>query len=467
MAASSPNLVVVLCDQLRRSALGCYGDKHGATPNIDKLAERGATYEKAYSTYPICVPFRFTLMTGHYAHSRQVPGISWRMSPAERTLADEFNEGGYDTAYVGKWHLYGGLGPAMFKKAVPREFQGRWQKWRGFEFRNDFFDSCYFVDDDPTPREIDGYQTDGLFDAAIKYINDERDRSKPFCCVVSVEAPHPPFEAPKEYEEKWLARDITPPDNFMVPEEDELVPPQVPADRKEDMERVFRIYYAMLNNLDDNVGRMVKTLDDAGLSENTIVMFISDHGEFLGSHCRRNKQLPHEESAGIPLVVAGPGIEAGRRIASPVATEDLFPTLLGFAGLPQRDDLFGVDASPLARGEADSLDRPGVMLEFVEELRQAMPLHGMPYRGFVSGRYKYTVIGGKAQHGMQPWHFFDLETDPCELNNLIDDPDSQPLIKQHHQWLYERMKETGDHAWLAANYGMPTLNDWVTLSARG
>lgn len=467
MPEASPNVLVILCDQLRRSALGCYGDRHGATPNIDALSQRGATYEKAYSTYPICVPFRFTLMTGHYAHSRQVPGISWRMSPAERTLADEFNDGGYETAYVGKWHLYGGLGPGLMKKPIPREHQGRWQKWRGFEFRNDFFDSCYFVDDDPKPHNIDGYQTDGLFDAATRYITQERAAGKPFCCVVSVEAPHPPFEAPKKYEERWLGRQITPPANFMIREDDELCPPPLGEDRRAHTERLLQIYYAMINNLDDNVGRMMQTLEEQGLTNDTIVMFVADHGEFMGSHCRMSKQLPHEESSGIPLIVAGPGVAEGMRIETPVATEDLFPTLLGFANLPQRDDLYGVDASPLARGEKAGIDRPGVMLEFVEELRPNMPLHGTPYRGFVSGRYKYTVCGGKDQDGMQPWHFFDLGNDPCELKNLIDDPSAQGLIRQHHEWLYERMLETGDHAWLAANNGMPALNEWFTKSARG
>ncbi len=108
------------------------------------------------ATSPICVPFRFSFMTGEYAHSRLVPGIEWRMSPSERTLADEFNAGGYETIYVGKWHLYGGHGRAPFASGrhtglspIPREHQGRWKKWLGFEFRNDPFDTWYFEDADP------------------------------------------------------------------------------------------------------------------------------------------------------------------------------------------------------------------------------------------------------------------------------------------------------------------------------
>ncbi len=168
------NLLVILCDQLRRDALSCYGDPNIDTPHIDRLAQRGVRFDCANSSYPICVPFRFSMMTGEYAHTRMVPGIEWRMSPAERTLADEFNERDYETIYVGKWHLYGnhlhmpGYGAERVnREPVPRQFQGRWKHWRGFELRNKPFDTCYFVDDDPTPRPIDGYQTDGLFDIAM------------------------------------------------------------------------------------------------------------------------------------------------------------------------------------------------------------------------------------------------------------------------------------------------------------
>ena len=107
---SRPNILILLCDQLRRQALGCYGDPDAHTPNLDAFAERGVRFANACSTYPICVPFRFSMMTGEYAHTRSIPGIEWSMSPTERTMADEFNEAGYDTVYIGKWHLDGGHG---------------------------------------------------------------------------------------------------------------------------------------------------------------------------------------------------------------------------------------------------------------------------------------------------------------------------------------------------------------------
>lgn len=245
-----PNVLIVLSDQLRRSALGCYGLKDARTPNIDALAARGVRFENACSTYPICVPFRFTLMTGVPAHSRLIPGIEWRMSPNERTLADEFNDAGYETIYVGKWHLDGGhgrMGSALQTNLTPvrREYRGRWEKWFGFELSNDFYNTWYFEDDDPVPRRIDTYQTDGLFDIGMEYLKSSRDDSRPFCMVLSVEPPHGPFVAPTELEKAWLDRDIEVPENFAVPDE-----------RRDGALRGRRIYHAMVENLDANIGRL-------------------------------------------------------------------------------------------------------------------------------------------------------------------------------------------------------------------
>jgi arylsulfatase A-like enzyme len=131
------NLLVILTDQLRRQALGCYGDPDVQTPHIDALAARGVRFTAASSTYPVCVPFRFSMMTGQQAHTRMVPAIEWSMSPAERTLADELNASGRETIWVGKWHLHGGQlhmpgygAEREGLRPVPRSHQGRWKHWR-------------------------------------------------------------------------------------------------------------------------------------------------------------------------------------------------------------------------------------------------------------------------------------------------------------------------------------------------
>jgi arylsulfatase A-like enzyme len=444
------NVLMIVADQLRRSALSCYGDPNVATPAIDELAASGARFDAASATYPVCVPSRFTLMTGEYAHTRFIPSIEWRMSPAERTLADEFNDAGYDTAYFGKWHLHGGFGVLpghnvvkASRTPIPRPFQGRWQRFVGFDICNDPFDTYCFVDDDPTPRPIDGYQTDALFDQVIDYVR--RPRTRPFAAVLSVEPPHPLFTAPEPYLERWRGRPVELRENVDLSRTYKTRGPH-----SQDLLDDLRVYYAMVENLDDNVRRLTDALDD-----DTAVVLWSDHGELLGSHGLLAKQHPYEESVGVPLIVAGPGIPS-TVIDDPVCTEDLFPTLLGLAGLRPRDPKPGLDLTPRIRDE--QLGREGVLLEFVAELRPAMVYHEETWRALRTRDAKYTVLGGA--RGGDPWQFFDLRADPYEQRNLIGDPAREGEIAHHHRLLRERLAETYDHYVLAPAYGCAGLNEW-------
>nr|BFE56213.1 sulfatase [Dactylosporangium thailandense] len=451
------NVILVIADQLRRQALGCYGDPNVHTPNIDALAESGARFTQASSTYPVCVPFRFTLMTGEYAHTRFIPSIEWRMSPAERTLADEFNDHGYDTAMFGKWHLYGNFGHypghtvvKASRTPVPRPFQGRFGHFAGFDIANDPYDTWYSTHDDPTMRKLPGYQTDDLFAMATEYATAPRDR--PFAAVLSVEPPHPLFTAPPEYLERWRDRDIVLRENV---EPDKQYKKRGP--HGEGLLADLRVYYAMIENLDDNIGRLVAALRAAGTLDDTVIALTADHGELLGCHGELAKQRPWEESIGTPLIIGNVG-GGGRVLDEPTCTEDLFPTLLGLAGIAPRDPKPGRDLTPLARGETDRLDRDGVLLEFVAEMRPNIPFHAETWRGLRTRRYKYTVLGDA--HGGTPWQFFDLEADPYELTNLVDDPAAAGEVARHHALLRERLAETFDHYVLAPAFGQPGLNTW-------
>ena len=449
-----PNILVLLSDQLRRQALGIYGDPDARTPHLDAFAQQGIRFDNACSTYPICVPFRFTLMTGEYAHVRKVPGIEYVMSTGERTLADEFNEAGYETIYVGKWHLDGGhgrLGSAVQvnRTRVPRARQGRWKKWYGFELRNDPFDTCYFEDDDPTPKKIEGYQTDGLFQIGMDYIKDRVD-DRPFCMVISVEPPHDPFVAPEDVQSAWEARDIILPENFDVAD---------PVQRETFILNRKR-YNAMVENLDANVGKMMGFLKAEGLLDDTVVVFLSDHGELAGAHGLRAKQWPYEESVGIPLMVwdSRAGERAGTVIKDPTCTEDLFPTLLGLAGITPKNEVPGTNLTPLIHGDVNALGREGVLLEFVAELRERPPFFDEVWRGFRTRDYKYTVKGNNM--GGRPWQFFDLKNDPGEMNNLVEDLNYRDQVGHHHRLLCERMIETEDHFVLLPAFDSEGVNVW-------
>jgi len=466
------NILVILCDQLRRNALSCYGDKNVKTPNIDALAENGVQFSKASSTYPVCVPFRFTMMTGEYAHSRYVPSIEWRMSPSERTLADEFNEAGYDTLYCGKWHLYGGHGHLPHhscKKAsltpIPPVYQGRWKKWLGFDVANNPFNTYYFEDADPVPKKVEGYQTDGLFDLTMNELK-SRKSEKPFMSILSVEPPHFPLEVPDEYLDKWKDKELELPPNFLY--EDDAPSPSgvLPVCDKEKLLENLRIYYAMIENLDWNVGRMMSFLEKKGLKENTIIMFVSDHGQLDGAHSIHSllKSHPYEESIGIPLIVSNLNENVkGITIDEAVSTEDLFPTLLGLVGLTPKNELPGIDLCPLMNKEIDTLPREGVLLECVHDLRPGFSYHEKYWRGFRTHRYKYTVLGdGKA--GGKPWQFYDLEKDPYEMNNLVNDEKYRELVVHHHKLLREKLVETRDHYVFAEAWGCEGLNLWDHIS---
>ena len=213
----------------------------------------------------------------------------------------------------------------------------------------------------------------------------------------------------------------------------------------------------------------MEKLRATGLADRTIVVFTSDHGELAGSHALEEKQYPFEESAGVPLIVWGPGcgIPASRVVTAPSCTEDLFPTLLGLAGLVphSREPLHGADLSSLIRGHLATVSRPGVMLEFVAELRPDILFNKRVYRGFRSARHKYVVFGG-GKEGLKPWQFFDLENDPGERHNRVNDPACAELVRQHHGWLRDRMIETVDDAPLAPAFGFHWLNRWAECRPR-
>jgi len=473
MMPEKPNVLVLMADQLRRCSLSVYGDPNIQTPNIDQLARMGVRFSQANTTYPICVPARFTFITGQYAHSRFIPAIEWRMSPAETTIADYFNSAGYHTCYIGKWHLYGGHGVLpghtsgkANRSQIPRQHQGRFQKWQAFDVCNAPWNTYYFNDGDPTPIKIDGYQTDGLTDLAIDYLQTREGKDQPFFCVLSVEPPHFPMEAPRDLEEKWLNTEIVLPENFLKADAAPSPGKQFGEEDRHHFIRHIQLYYAMLENLDQNVGRILSALEDTGQADNTVILFFSDHGEMQGAHAEHYwiKDHPYEESVGIPLFLYDPRFPDRQdiTIGTPTCMEDIMPTLLGAAGLDIPDTLPGKNLHPLATGHDEGLDREGVMLEFVCDTRKGkrhpMPYHEKYWRAFRTERYKYSVLGG-AQGG-EPWQFFDLQQDPLEMTNLLTSPDHQGEVRRHHQLLHQRLIETADHFVLKPAYGCGGLNEW-------
>ena len=470
---NNPNIIFVLVDQMRRDALSCAGDMNVRTPNLDALANAGVCFTAASATFPACVPSRFSILTGHYAHTRNVPALGYRLSPSEHTLGEAMKSAGYNTAYVGKWHLYsaygvsGGLTLSQASRTpVPATHRRGFDVWRGFELRNDYYDSYVFHDNETTPRKLPGHQTDALFRIAEDCIRD-RDLSRPLFLTLSVEAPHPPFVATPEHLARRQAlgplhlRPNTdmhgigffPPEWYEADGPAGAVDPADPASVERVFEANMLAYYAMIEQIDDNMGKLVRLLDVEGMRENTIIVFMSDHGELGGSHGQLGKAQPWEESVGIPLIVAGPGITACRTTGLPVCTEDIFPTFVGLAGGAAPDGLPGIDLSGFLRGVCGEPDRDGVLLEFVTETRANRGYYDETWRGIRTRTHKYTVLGNRS--GARPWQLFDLEADPYEQRNLLPEDGIESLAADLHGRLSALLDAAEDDYALAPAFGLP------------
>ncbi len=475
-----PNIVLVLVDQLRRDALGFAGDPNVRTPNLDRMAANGVNFSAACSTFPACVPFRFSLMTGEYAHSRNVPALGYRLSPAERLIGEVIRAQGYATAYIGKWHLYSAYGVSggmtlsqACRTPIPASHRRGFDYWRGFELRNDFNDTWYFIDDDPLPTRLEGYQTDSLFDLALNYVARDRPAGKPFFLTLSVEAPHPPFMAPAAALERVAARgaltrranvDIGniaffPPEWYEASGPGGAIDPDDPSTIGPVFESNMQAYYAMIEVIDANMGRLEKQLESRGLAENTIIVFLSDHGELGGSHGLLGKAEPWEESIGVPLIVYSANedlVPPGRVCDAPLQTEDLFPTLIGLAGGAANAKLPREDFSRFILGRAPVPERDGVLIEFVTETRPNRAYYDETWRGIRTRTHKYTVLGDRS--GARPWQLFDLLADPYEQRNLVAATAAQGVAADLHAKLITLLELSEDDFALAPAFGLPARN---------
>ena len=409
-----PNVIWIFGDQHRAQALGCAGDPNVHTPNIDRLAEEGLTFTGAVGGCPLCSPYRGALLSGRYPHN-SVRGHEHRLPPAQPTIAHAFNDAGYHTAYFGKWHVDGFHerdGRAAMH-IVPPERRGGFQQWVGYENNNSQWD-CWVhggAGDDAFHRRLPGYETDALTDLFIDYLrargrHDEADTApQPFFAVLSVQPPHDPYVAP----EQWMRRHT--PGAIVLRPNVPAIPRVVDQARRE-----LAGYYAMIENLDWNVGRIRTALDEAGLAHNTHIVFFSDHGDMHGSHGQFRKTNPWEESVRVPCIIGGHvpryANRAGR-VGAPINHVDFGPTSLGLCGLDVPDWMEGTDYSGLRLPGRAASDLPdSAYLQLVVPTGHADSID-RPWRGVVTmDGWKYVALEG------QPWMLFNLNEDPYELANL-------------------------------------------------
>jgi len=417
----SPNIVYVLTDQWRGQAFGYAGDPNVSTPNIDALAKRCINFENAVSVCPVCTPHRASLLTGRYPTSTGMFLNDLYLPAEELCLAEILKDAGDDTGYIGKWHL-DGHGRDSY---IPHERRQGFDYWKVLECTHDYNNSHYYAGHDPTKRKWDGYDAYPQTEDARAYIRDRANSEKPFLLLVGYGGPHFPHDnAPEQLKALYPVDEITLRAN--VPEEMDL------KAREE-----LKGYYAHCTAIDRCVGDLYRSLEEAGLADNTIFVFTSDHGDMFGSQGKRprRKQLPWDESVRVPFLLRFPAIhDEGQSVKTPINTPDILPSLLSLAGVTIPDTVEGEDLSDLFRGKDGDEDRAALFMSVAPFGADDFKA----YRGIRSSRYSYV------RDSDGPWLLYDNQEDPCQMNNLIHDPEHTDLRATLEAQLQSQLKRIGD-----------------------
>ena len=405
-----PNVVWLLSDQHRGQAMSCAGDPNARTPNMDRLAAEGVWFRGAVSGFPLCCPARGSILTSRYPHEA-VPGHEHRLPPDLPTIADAFNGAGYHTAWFGKWHVDGfheADGRAAFH-AVPRERRGRFKTWLGYENNNAPFD-CHVHghrdDEEIGRRRLPTFETDALTDLLLEHLTRRAEAGEPFFAACSVQPPHDPYAAPADYMGRYNPATLTLRGN---------VPPIRAVE--EVARRELAGYYALIENLDHNLGRIRQHIERLGLSNRTYVIYFSDHGDHHGSHGHFRKLTPYDEAVRVPFIIGGPLDRDGaihRESDAVLNHVDVPTTTLGLCGIAPMAGAAGFDYSPLVQSrKIDERALPEAAL-----LQCVIPTgHGpsvdRPWRGIVCrDGWKYATFEGA------PYLMFETRADPLELHNM-------------------------------------------------
>lgn len=425
-----PNIIFYFSDQQRWDTVN-----EEATPNLMQLAREGIQFENSYTCQPVCGPARACLQTGMYATQC---GCYWNGVPLPQTIrpmAEYFNEAGYETAYVGKWHLASdrlpNVGFHCEKTAIPKERQGGYKNWWRaadvLEFTSHGYDG-YVFDAEGNQIDFKGYRADCINDFALEYL-DQKTSDDPFFLFISQLEPHHQndrhcYEGPKETVEKFRDYPIPPDLSFL----------------EGDYEKMYPDYMAAINRLDENVGRLVAKLKEKGLYENTILIYTSDHGSHFKTRNLEYKRSCHDSATHTPLIIRGGPFQGGKKEDRLVSLIDLPPTMLDLAGIPIPKSYMGHSLVRELAGEEP--ERDCVFIQISES---------QCGRAIRTKQYKYSVRAlaptGYTIH-RSPVYFedylYDLTKDPIEKNNLIKDRSYAFVRQKMKKLLLREMERAGE-----------------------
>lgn len=422
-----PNIIFYFSDQQRWDTLNSV-----LMPNVWNLGEEGLFFENSFTCQPVCGPARACLQTGQYATENHCYWNGIALNENTKTLADYFNDNGYDTAYIGKWHLasdrYPGIGIHCEKTAVPKKRQGGYKYWRAadiLEFTSHGYDG-YVFDENGNRLDFTGYRADCINDFAIEYI-DKHNNDKPFFMFVSQLEPHHQndtghFEGPTDIIDKFR--------DYPLPEDLTFL--------KGDYKKEYPDYLAAIHTLDKNVGKLVKALKDKGLYDNTVIVYTSDHGCHFKTRNSEYKRSCHDSSIHTPLVFGGGAIKKSDPTDCLASLIDIPPTLLSLADI-EIPECYSGNILPVVNKKVPERD-----CVFVQISESHIG------RAVRTKKWKYSARAiGSGWHKPKAIHYFDdylydMENDPHEKNNLANNEKYESIISQMRDLLAREMINAGE-----------------------
>ncbi len=431
------NIIFILSDDHRYDAMGFLGKYDFLkTPNMDKLAKEGAYLKNAFVSTSLCSPSRATILTGLYAHEH---GVVDNQSPVRNDLVyfpEYLQKAGYETAFIGKWHMGEMQGDDNPRKGF--------DKWISFKGQGQYFDPELNIDGKRIKRK--GYITDILTDYAIDWMKQKRD--KPFFLYLSHKAVHALFKPDKKDLGKFDIVKVPHPANMANTEENYKGKPRWVKEQRNswhgvdymyygeyDFDTFFKRYCETLLSLDRNIGKVIDYTEKAGISNNTVIMYMGDNGFVFGEHGLIDKRHMYEESIKVPLLAYAPGmIKPGTVITQMIQNIDIAPTILDIADAKIPCNMRGLSFLPLLEGKKTKW-RDAIFYEYYWE--RAFPQTPTTF-GIRTDKYKYIYYYGIWDTN----ELYDIQNDPAEMHNLIDKPEYKALVKSFNKRVFDWLEDT-------------------------
>ena len=446
--ASPPrNIVLVFSDDHRHDFMGFMKDGPAflETPNMDRMAQQGAHLANAFVSTSLCSPSRASILPGRYMHNHQIVDNQRPEPPGTVFFPQLLQRAGYQTAFVGKWHM-------GHDHDAPRPGFDHWVSFKG---QGKYFDPTLNINN--RHGKFQGYTTDVLTNQALEWLKKDRNVDQPFFLYLSFKAVHYPFQPAKRHRGRYRDAEIKRPDTMANTERnyqpqphwvrerrysihgiDHMETGQYDNDPVPSFDNLYRQYCETVHGLDENLGRVLNCLDEMGLSDSTLVVYMGDNGFALGEHGFYDKRDAFEDSIRVPMLAYAPGmIEPGARITQMVQNIDIAPTLLAAAGVepPQTPHMDGRSFMPLLRGESIPW-RQHILYEYYWEWNFPATPTMFAIR---TERYKYIFYQGVWDRD----GFYDVQTDPGERHNLINVPAYGDRIAAMKKQLFDEFDADG------------------------